>query len=93
MASPTPAPTPHIPYKILSQEESKQLTADSRLVPVWRVTFEDENHHVGTVEVPDNEYTPAHVDTLIEEKLENMSGVHNLGAQPHPENLAGGSTE
>jgi hypothetical protein len=79
---------PHIPYKIISQEETQQLTPDSRFVKVWRVSFEGPNGYHAAIEVPESEYDAARVDQLIQEKLENIVAVHELGPEPHPDNLA-----
>lgn len=82
-------PKEHIPYRITSQEETQQLTPDSRFVKVWRVSFESTSpSYHGSIEVPESEFNAAKVDQLIEEKLESIMSVHELGAEPHPENLA-----
>lgn len=87
-ASGTPAP-PHIPYKITAQEKTQQLTPDGRFVDVWRISFESaETGYHSFIEVPIGEYNAANVDRLIEVELENIHGVHELGPEPHPENLA-----
>ena len=87
MASPAPAPD-HIPYKITSQEKTQQLTPDGRFVDVWRVSFEAPNGTHTYIEIPVSEYDPATVDSKIEEELETIMGVHELGPEPHPENAA-----
>ena len=81
-------PPAHIPYKVISQEKTQQLTPDGRFVDVWRVAFQDEAGHHSFIEVPVNEYTPANVDRLIEQELDTIMGVHELGPEPHPENTA-----
>lgn len=87
METPTVAP-PHIPYKVVHQEETKQLTRGNRFIQVWRVEVEDNAGHYISIEVPESEYNPARVDQLIEEKLEAVNGVHELGPEPHPDNAA-----
>lgn len=82
----------HHPYKITSQEKTQTFTPDGRFVMVWRVGFEDLTTHTHAfVEIPDTEYTPARVDQVIQEDLDNVVGTSELGAEPHPENLAEGS--
>lgn len=91
MAGPeaTEPPAPHIPYKVTSQEKTTTFTPDGRFVVVWKIYYEwPEGGVHAYVEVPENEYTPGNVDAKIEEALENVKGSHELGAQPHPENLA-----
>lgn len=79
----------HIPYHITSQEKTQTFTADGRFVTVWKVGIEsDVSHNHTFIEVPDVEYTPARVDQLAQEELDRVEGVHTLGAEPHPENLA-----
>ena len=89
MGAPGPEPPKeHIPYTITSQDKTETLTPDGRFVKVWRVTYEAPNGTHTFIEIPEAEYTPANVDRLIEADLETIMGVHALGAQPHPENLA-----
>lgn len=91
MASPADAPDHH-PYKITSQEKTQTFTADGRFVMVWRVGFESLTTHTHAfVEIPDTEFTPARVDQIIQEDLDNIEGVHQLGDEPHPDNLADGA--
>lgn len=88
MASPPEAPQHH-PYKITSQIKQQTFTQDGRFVMVWTVGFESLTSHVHSfIEVPDAEYTPARVDELIEGALDNIEGTHELGEEPHPDNLA-----
>jgi hypothetical protein len=89
MAEPV-TPPEHIPYKITSQEQTQQLTPDSRFINVWRVSFEGPNGYHSFIEVPEAEYEPARVDELIEAQLEKIIGVHELGPEPHPDNAAEG---
>lgn len=88
MGAPAEETPSHIPYAITSQTKTQQLTPDGRFINVWRVTFEAPNGTHTFIEVPENEYTPANVDVLIEAELDNIMGVHTLGAEPHPDNYA-----
>lgn len=88
---PTASSAPdHIPYKITSQQKAQTFTEDGRFVTVWRVGFRGPNGYHAYVEIPDEEYTPANVDRIIEEQLDTIVGVHALGEEPHPDNLASG---
>jgi hypothetical protein len=90
MAEPgTEAVPDHIPYKITSTEKTSSLAPGGNgFQEVWRVTYEGPNGTHSFVEVPVAEFTPQRVDELIAEEVENISGVHELGPEPHPENLA-----
>jgi len=81
-------PAPHIPYTITGQEKTQTLTPNGLFQEIWRVNYEAPNGVHAYVEVPVREYTPAEVDRRIQVELENIMGVHTLGPQPHPENLA-----
>lgn len=79
----------HHPYKITSQEKTQTFTPDGRFVMVWRVGYESLTSHTHSfVEIPDSEYTPAKVDQVVQQELDAIEGTHELGEQPHPENLA-----
>ena len=86
MTDPVLAAKVHIPYTITSQTKTMQLTPDGRFISVWRVTFQSPNGTHTFVDIPENEYTPANVDALIEHELDTIMGVHTLGEHPHPEN-------
>lgn len=88
MAAPAEAPKPHIPYQITGQEKTQTLTPGGVFTDVWRVMFVTDNGTHSYIEVPLNEYTPGNVDRIIENELENIVGVHELGPEPHPENAA-----
>lgn len=78
----------HIPYNVTGQEKTRVLAAGGQFVEVWRISFEAPNGTHAYVDVPLKEYNPARVDQRIEAVLDNIMGVANLGAQPHPTNLA-----
>lgn len=85
----TGAAPPHHPYKITSQEKSQTFTPDGRFQLVWKVGYESLTTHTHSfVEIPDTEYTPVRVDQIVEQELDAIEGTHQLGEQPHPENLA-----
>lgn len=86
--APPDQPQKHIPYKITGQERDADFTPGGGLKPIWHVTFEAPNGTQAYIDVPDNLYTPAYVDQLIEAELERIMGIHSLGPQPHPDNLA-----
>lgn len=88
MALELPDPDEHIPYTITAQEQREELTPDGRFIEVWNVSFEAPNGTHSSVKVPVTEYTPAQVDQLIQAQLQTVMGVHALGEEPHPENLA-----
>lgn len=86
----TPASAkPHIPYKVGTPEKTQTFEGAGGLKTVWHVPFEAPNGTHAYVDVPDNLFTAAYVDQLIETELERIMGVHALGPQPHPDNLAG----
>lgn len=79
----------HIPYKITSQEKTSTLTpGGGGFQEVWRVTFEAPNGVHSFIEVPVTEWSSASVDAKIEEELETIMSIHELGPEPHPDNLA-----
>lgn len=83
------AQTPtHIPYEVTSQEKTEKLRPDGRFEEVWRIGFQAPNGTHAWIEVPITQFTPANVDAIIEQELETIMGVHNLGPQPHPTNAA-----
>jgi hypothetical protein len=79
----------HHPYTITSQEKTQEFTPDGRFIMVWKIGYESTTSHVHAfVTIPDSERTPAHVDQVIQEELDKTEGIHELGPEPHPENLA-----
>jgi len=83
------APAPeHIPYKITAQEKTQRLGQNGVFEDVWRVSYVGPRGVHSSIEVPVEEYEPAEVDRKIEAELENVTGVHELGPEPHPENTA-----
>ena len=78
----------HVPYKITSQEKTQKFEPNNTFQEVWRVTYEGPENYHSFVDVPATQYNAATVDQLIEQELESVMEVHNLGEQPHPENLA-----
>lgn len=88
MAGEAGAPEHH-QYRITSQEKNQTFTPDGRFQMVWKVGFETTDTHTHAfIEVPAYEFTPARVDQLIQEELDNVEGVHELGPEPHPDNAA-----
>jgi hypothetical protein len=77
----------HIPYKVTAQGESQTFNGQG-LTAVWETTFEAPNGVTGTVKLPMNGLTAAAVDAAIEEQLDTIMSIHELGPEPHPENLA-----
>lgn len=85
----TPAqPRPHIPYKPGVPEKTQTFEGAAGVRTVWHVPFEAPNGTHSYVEVPDNLFTAAYTDQLIEAELERIMAVHSLGPVPHPDNLA-----
>lgn len=82
MSAPAADAPEHIPYKILNQEETRQFSPAGTFQEVWRITFQGPNNYVGNVEIPVHEFTPEVVDAKIEEKLDAIMGVHQLGEAP-----------
>lgn len=78
----------HIPYTVTSQEKTEKLTPDGRFENVWRIGFRGPSGVHSFVEVPEHQFTAANVDLMIEAELDTIMGVHGLGEQPHPDNLA-----
>jgi hypothetical protein len=80
------------PYQVTSQERKTVFSSGGQFREVWRVGFEDkENGYHDYVEIPVAQYTPVNVDNAIQAELDSISGVHELGEEPHPENAAEGA--
>lgn len=78
----------HIPYTIVGQSHGEELTAAGVFEPMWTVMYRSEHGTTASIKVPDREYTAPNVDRLIQEKLDHIVAIHELGPEPHPENRA-----
>lgn len=85
-----PAGTPreHIPYRIVSKEERETLLPGGHFEPVWTFYIEGPHGEHFSVKVPARELDPATLDGMIEDQLAQLAEIHDLGDQPHPDNLA-----
>jgi hypothetical protein len=73
----------HIPYTVLSQQQTEELTPYGRFVDVVRVNFQTPNGHIGTVRIPLAQFTPGYVDNVIQAQVQQFEAVHQLGAAPY----------
>ena len=78
----------HIPYTITGVRESQTFGPSNQLEDVLEVTFSGPNGGSYTVKLPLEQATPAAIDVAIEERLDQIQGIHALGPEPHPENAA-----
>lgn len=66
-------------YKVLSQRQNTQLTADGRFIETMDVSFEAlPSGSTGTVTLPVSAYTVDNVRALIEERVQQMNAVADL---------------
>lgn len=66
-------------YKVLSQRQNTQLTADGRFIETMDVTFEvAQTGNTGTISVPVSAYTVENVRPLIEERVSAMRAIADL---------------
>lgn len=75
----------HIPYEILTQDQSEELAPNGTFVDTWRITFQGPSGTTGTVKIPANSYSPQTVDAAIQAALQNIEAVHALGSRPASE--------
>lgn len=66
-------------YTVLSQRQSERMTDDSRFEEVITVTFKSAGGHVGSINVPLDQYEPSFVKGLLEERVAVLDAVHQLG--------------
>lgn len=66
-------------YRVTHQDQSTQMTPDGNVQKVWTVHLEHSNGVKGTVELPDEVYTPANVHALAAQQSED---VHRVGQLP-----------
>lgn len=78
----------HIPYHVTSITKENTFTPDGRFVLIRHVGYEtDDGKYHSFIDIPDAEADPARVDQVIQEDLDKVMGIHELGPEPHPENL------
>lgn len=88
MTMPAAGAPEHHPYRVLSQTKRRTLINGQTWGDAYEVTFRSaKSGTIATVEIPAEHYTPAYVDQVIEAELDNVEGVHQLGPQPHPDNI------
>lgn len=85
---PGPAPE-HIPYTTDPPQTRDELMAGGRFVKVVEVHFTGPNGITDSITLPVDQATPAEVDRQIQARLDQLTQIHQLGPQPHPDNLAG----
>jgi hypothetical protein len=83
-----PDPGTHIPYKVTHQIESQTLTDAGTFQKVHHVHVQGPSGVRSSVTIPADQYTPEHVDRVIQDHLQNVEGVQALGPLPHPANAA-----
>lgn len=66
-------------YRVTHQEQSTQMTPDGHVQKVWTVHLEHSNGVKGTVELPDEVYTPGNVHALASQQSQD---VHRVGTLP-----------
>ena len=79
----------HIPYTVDAITEHEDLQPGGRFVKVLEIHYTGPRGTAGSVTIPSDQATPGEVDRQIQAKLDTVVGIHELGPQPHPENLAG----
>ena len=79
----------HIPYTVDPPTTRDELLPGGRFVKVVEVHFTGPNGISDSVTVPVDQADPANVDRLIQSRLDQLTSIHQLGPQPHPDNLAG----
>lgn len=72
----------HIPYTILSQDQSEILTPSGTFADVWRVVFQGPSGTTANVQILASNYSPATVDAAIQAALQKIEGVMALGTAP-----------
>lgn len=75
-------PNGFIPYRIVSQQNVSELTPDGRFVDVWEIRFETPSGVSGLVRIPTQQYAPEVVDVAIEDEVQRIEAVQQLGASP-----------
>lgn len=71
-----------IQYRITSQTKMEDLTPDGRFVEVWEIRFETPSGTQGFVKVPGNIYEPAVVDRVVQDEVQRIETVNQLGNAP-----------
>jgi hypothetical protein len=71
-----------------AQRSTQTLTNAGHFEDTHEVHFTSDNGNSGMVRVPAAKFTPGNVDQAIQDHLQNIEGVAQLGAEPHPDNLA-----
>lgn len=88
--SAVPGPIPeHIPYTVDPPTTRDELVSGGRFVKVVEIHFTGPNGISDSVTMPVDQATPAAVDQAIQARLDQLTQIHQLGPQPHPDNLAG----
>jgi hypothetical protein len=67
-----------VTYDVIQQSQRQVQTAGGMFVPGFSVTFRLSNGHIGTVDVPLSDYTPANVAAAIKAKAAVMVAVAGL---------------
>lgn len=87
MSTPDQIPA-HIPYTITGVRETQTFGPSNQLEDVLEVSFTGPNGGHYTVRLPLAQAGAAAIDTAIEERLDQIQAIHQLGPSPHPENAA-----
>lgn len=69
-----------VPYTIIGQELTEDLTPDGRFVDTWRITYQTPAGVTAYVRVPASQYNPDTVHALISANVANVEAVHALGS-------------
>ena len=88
MGTTQPEPKPHIPYRVDPPTTRDELMPGGRFQKVVEVHFQGPSGIHDSIVVPVEEAHPAQVDRLIQQRLDHLTAIHQLGPEPHPENLA-----
>jgi len=65
-------------FKVISQQQSIELTADGRFIDVMEVTFEIPSGASGTVRIPLRDYHPEQVASIVDDQAAKMEAVEGL---------------
>lgn len=79
------APAEDSPYTITADEQSEELTPAGNFRDVHRISFETPSGNHGYIRIPDASYSAANVHALVQERVNEMERVAQLGQGPPPE--------
>ena len=88
MGTTTPNIPEHIPYKVDPPTTREELLPGGRFQKVVEVHFTGPSGIHDSITVPVDQAQPAEIDRQIQQRLDQLTAIHTLGPEPHPDNLA-----